>query len=180
MAPEADSPELQIRPAKRPEIPEVAEIYHAAWHGTHAAHIAPAVAAFRDSAFFVGRVESYAPPPLVALRDRRILGFAVWEGDKFSQLWLRLDARGRGVGAALAAETESRMAVAGVVRAHLTCMAVNEAGRRFYERLGWEVVGGFDTLLESAEGPVPVPCWRMEKTLGDAGHRPPLSWPPKN
>ncbi len=165
MAPAADGPELQIRSAERPEIIEIAEIYHAAWHGTHAAHIPPAVAAFRDLAFFVHRVEAYAPPPVVALRDGRILGFAVWEGDKFSQLWLRLDARGQGVGAALAAETEARMAAAGVVRAHLTCMAANEAGRRFYERRGWEVIEGFDTLLEAAEGPVPVPCWRMEKTL---------------
>ena len=165
MAPAAGGPDLQIRPAKRPEILKVAEIYHAAWHGTHAAHIAPAVVAFRDLDFFLRRIEAYASPPIVALRDGRIIGFAVSNGDKFSQLWVREEVRDQGVGAALAAETEARMAAAGVVRAHLTCMAANEAGRRFYERRGWEVVGGFDLPLESAEGPFPVPCWRMEKTL---------------
>lgn len=160
-----DTSNLLIRPAGKTDVPAVAEIYWSAWHETHAPFIPAAVAEFRDRQFFADRAQGFGAQMIVAELNGLVVGFAVWGDSQLDQLWLRGDVRGLGIGDSLADAAEERIAANGTDRAQLTCMAANEAARRFYERRGWRIVARFDKPLETAQGHAPVPCLRMEKEL---------------
>ena len=161
----SDTRDLQIRPAQAADLPAVAEIYWSAWHDTHAPFIPADVAAFRDRRFFTERAQSFGARLIVAELDGLVVGFAAWRDARLDQLWLYSDARGLGIGNRLAEAAEARIAANGTARAQLTCMAANEAARRFYEGRGWRIVKRFDKPLETAQGAAPVPCLGMEKDL---------------
>jgi len=78
---------------------------------------------------------------LVAESRGRIIGsvLAGWDGrrGRIYHLAVHLSERQRGIGRALMAEIESRLAARGCLRAHLHIEGGNAAAHAFYERLGW-------------------------------------------
>ncbi len=80
-------------------------------------------------------------PALVALTSRALVGVGLAQRAVVTDLWVARPARGRGVGAALLAALEARVASEGHSRARLRCVATNTRARAFYRRAGWHVVG---------------------------------------
>lgn len=75
---------------------------------------------------------------IVAEDAGRILGYAAVSRNHLENLFVDPAAQGRGVGAALLVEVESRVR-AGFERVTLRCLLVNPQARRFYERYGYQV-----------------------------------------
>ena len=162
--------EIALRTARPEELDRVAEIYWQAWHESHAPSIPRAVVEHRGPAFFRDRVKRLDPPPVVALRDGRVLGFVAWRQDRLDQLWIAPEGRGLGLGSRLLAHAEAQMAAAGHGLLWLDCKVGNESARRLYEKHGWQVVDSYDKPLGTATGQIGVAVWRMEKELaGTAG-----------
>jgi len=63
----------------------------------------------------------------------------------------------------LLAEAERLVALNGHERPWLAVVEGNARARRFYERNGWTDEGPFDYPVQSADGPIPVPCRRYVK-----------------
>ncbi|WP_134499869.1 GNAT family N-acetyltransferase [Microvirga pakistanensis] len=154
-----------IRTARRDELKEIGQLYHAVWRETQASLQPASVAAYRDEAFFVARARRFPTAPLVALSQGRILGFAAWTGCRLGQLYVLPEGRSLGIGRALLERSENAIRAGGFECAELHCLVGNDSARRFYERCGWRHTA---TLMEEAEtlnGPVEVACWEMTKEL---------------
>jgi phosphinothricin acetyltransferase len=89
---------------------------------------------------------------LVAEDDRSIAGWAslnrysprpVYDGVADLSVYVRRDARGRGIGAALLEQLESAARQQGFHKIVLFTFEFNKAGRRLYRRLGFHNVGTF-------------------------------------
>ncbi len=61
------------------------------------------------------------------------------------------------------AETQQRAAGHSLI--WLACGIGNDRARRFYEKAGWRMAGTRQVEAETAEDPVTLEIWRMEKDL---------------
>lgn len=93
------------------------------------------------------------------------MGFCLVRGDELYQLFVAAEARGTGAAAALVADAEARLAVAGVEVAWLACAIGNERAARFYEKCGWRRVGTMINPLDTPDGVLPLEVWRYERRL---------------
>lgn len=94
-------------------------------------------------------------------------GFCMVKDDELFQLFVRAEARGSGVAAALVTDAEARLAAAGVRTAWLACAIGNDRAARFYEKCGWRRVGNMVDEVETSDGTFALETWRYEKVLGD-------------
>ena len=74
----------------------------------------------------------------VTVVDGRVAGVGRIDGALISDLWLRPDCRGRGVGRDLLALLEAQIKAAGHRQARLRVVAENGPALRFYARHGWQ------------------------------------------
>jgi GNAT superfamily N-acetyltransferase len=156
---------LEIRSAGADEVSKVARFYHDVWHATQAPLQDRAVAGLRDLAWFTRRLKAASAPPLIALLDGRLVGFAAWTGDLLGQLFVAAPDQGQGIGRGLLLGAEIRMHEEGTKLAHLHCLVGNSRARRFYEKNGWALKGLESSPVESMEGPKKVAYWVMTKPL---------------
>jgi GNAT superfamily N-acetyltransferase len=77
----------------------------------------------------------------IAEADGRAAGFVAVEPPWLEALYVRPEAWGSGVAAALHDAALAELAAAGVRRATLWVLEANERARRFYERRGWRPDG---------------------------------------
>lgn len=116
-----------------------------------------------------GQLSPGRPGPEGGVDDRGgVVGVARWAVTAPGVGWLHslyVDPRcqGTGIGGALLAAVEQRLAAAGVTTAHLWAFAANASGRRFYAERGWALDG--EERVEDAFGEPEV---RFTKLLGDA------------
>ncbi len=159
------------RYAQASEVPQIAALYHAIWHETHARFMPEQECARRDIAFFHDRMAMLQPATLVVAHDRAIVGFAAWHDDVLSQVFVASARRGTGLASRLMSAAEREMAGHGVSLAKLHCVVGNDRARSFYERHGWAVLEQFvDPKTGRPDG---VPFWRMVKHLSNhsSNHR---------
>jgi len=154
-----------LRAAARDELEEIGRLYHAVWRETQAPLQPPAVAAYRDEAFFIERVKRFPVPPLAATCRGKLLGFAAWTENHLGQLYVAPEGRGLGLGRTLLQASETAIWAAGFDQARLHCLVGNDGARSFYERRGWRCAATVTEDAETPSGPVPVPCWEMVKAL---------------
>ena len=156
---------MQVRPADAGEIDHLAQLWHDAWHGSHAA-LAPAeLVRLRTLASFRDRLAVMLPNISVAGPAGAPLGLCAIRADELYQLFVSSQAHGTGVAAALIADAEARLAARGVELAWLACAIGNDRAARFYEKSGWRNAGSFVMMSETSNGPFPVDQWRFEKQL---------------
>ena len=156
---------MQVRPADAGEIDHLAQLWHDAWHGSHAA-LAPAeLVRLRTLASFRDRLAVMLPNISVAGPPGAPLGFCAIRNDELYQLFVSSQAHGTGVAAALIADAEARLAARGVELAWLACAIGNNRAARFYEKSGWRNAGTFVIMSDTSNGPFPLDQWRFEKRL---------------
>ncbi len=74
----------------------------------------------------------------VAESDSAIVGVGLYEKDWITDIWLKANFRGFGIGAALLQKMEAYVASDGYFMARLRVVRENEAAIRFYLRHGWQ------------------------------------------
>jgi GNAT superfamily N-acetyltransferase len=156
---------MQVRPADSAEIDPLAQLWHDAWHGSHAALAPPELVRLRTLPSFRDRIAVKLPHISVVGPSGAPLGFCAIKDDELNQLFVSVQAHGAGVAAALIADAEARLAANGVELAWLACAVGNMRAARFYEKSGWRNAGTFVMMSETSIGPFPVDQWRFEKRL---------------
>ncbi|WBL80437.1 GNAT family N-acetyltransferase [Bradyrhizobium xenonodulans] len=155
---------MQVRPADAGEIDHLAQLWHGAWHGSHASLAPPELVRLRTLPSFRDRL-AVMLPNISVVGPGAPLGFCAIRSDELYQLFVASQAHGAGVAAALIADAEARLAACGVELAWLACAVGNMRAARFYEKSGWHNAGTFVMLSETSNGPFPVDQWRFEKRL---------------
>jgi [ribosomal protein S18]-alanine N-acetyltransferase len=86
------------------------------------------------------------PPPydptdwsnaLVVTSHDEIVGVGLHENEWITDIWLKSEFRGLGIGTQLLNDLEKNVAKDGHSKASLRCVSENEAALRFYARHGW-------------------------------------------
>jgi ribosomal protein S18 acetylase RimI-like enzyme len=144
------------RPATVDDARAIAEIRVDAWRATYAGVVPASILDRMD----VGRSEAWLRELLATPEDRRTLvvedrpgriaGYAIVAGARdedaaglgeIEAIYLRPDARGRGLGRPLLEAATTSLAEAGFEAAVLWVLTANDGARRFYERAGFRPDG---------------------------------------
>ena len=117
----------------------------------------------RKRAAYLAELEAEGSFVLVARSEGRVLGYALvsiertasatWRFDEYAFLdsvCVLPEARGRGIGSALLAAVQERVAALGLARIHLDAVAANAEAIRLYERAGFAVE--FVTMVKRRGG----------------------------
>ena len=154
---------LEVRDFAPGDARTLGEIFHAAVHeGAAAAYSAEQRAAWSpqapDGPAWEARLNG--TETVVAVRDGRLLGFMTFirEQAYIDFTYVRPEAMGTGVAAALYAVIEGRARAARIARLSVDA---SELARPFFGRQGWQVVA----REEVVRGGVTLHRYRMEKVL---------------
>lgn len=158
-------PAIQVRTADAAEIDHLALLWHDVWHETHAPLHTLDLIRLRTLESFRERLRAALPGLFVAGPLGAPVGFYVLRGEELYQLFVSPAARGSGLGAALLADAEARLAKCGVETAWLVCAIGNRRAARFYEKNGWRLTGTIINPAETSAGPIPLEEWHYEKRL---------------
>lgn len=154
-----------LRSATTADSAAVAEIWLHGWRDGHLGHVSEDLVAIRTPSSFATRAADRVADTTVADVDGTVAGFVMLDADEVEQVYVAAAHRGTGVAAALLAEAERLVAVAGYSQAWLAVVAGNARARRFYERCGWVDEGAFDYPAKTATGSIAVPCHRYVKSV---------------
>jgi GNAT superfamily N-acetyltransferase len=155
---------MSVRPAEPAEIDHLAQVWYDGWQDAHAGILPAELTRIRTLESFRDRLQAALPDVRVVGPFPTPVGFCIVKGEELDQLFVSAQARGSGVAAALVADAETRLAVAGVEIAWLACAIGNERAARFYEKCGWRRAGTVAYQPEASDGP-PLEVWRYEKRL---------------
>lgn len=156
---------MQFRKAEVGETAAIAAMWHKGWHEGHAAHVPGDLVATRTIEEFRTRTAGYIAQTTVLEVDGQIAGFHMLDGDELYQFYVATDFRGSGVAAALMRHVEDAL---GGRQAWLACAVGNARAAAFYEKCGWRQAATEEYLVETADGPKAVSCWRYVKDLPPA------------
>lgn len=156
---------VTVRPAHSAEIDALGALWHDSWHDAHAEILPAELKRRRTLQSFRDRIERLLASVRVAGEPGAPLGFHILKGDELYQFYVRAEARGTGVAAALMRDAEARFLERGLETAWLACAIDNRRAARFYEKCGWRLAGNMISNLETPEGVFPLEVWRYEKRL---------------
>jgi ribosomal protein S18 acetylase RimI-like enzyme len=156
---------MNVRTAKETEIDNLAKLWFDGWQDAHSKILPAELARLRTLESLRERIQAALPTVRVVGPPGAPLGFCMVKGDELYQLYVSPQARGSGIAAALMADAEALLSVAGVKTAWLACAIGNERAARFYEKCGWHRVGTMVNRLETTEGPFLLDVWRYEKSM---------------
>jgi GNAT superfamily N-acetyltransferase len=156
---------MEIRNATPEEVDRLAKIWYDGWQDAHSRIVPAELTRVRTLESFRARLRAALDSVRVVGKLGEPTGFCMVKGDELDQLFVSAEARGSGAAAALLADAEARLSVAGVELAWLACAIGNERAARFYEKCGWRRAGTVVSLLETSVGTIPLEVWRYEKRL---------------
>lgn len=156
---------VQVRNAEPTEVQELARIWYDAWQDAHAALLPAALARLRTLESLAERLRGALPQVRVAGSRGAPVAFCIVKDEQLYQLFVKAEARGTGIAAALVADAEENLARNGVGKAWLSCAIGNDRAARFYEKCGWRRMGTVTGILETTDGGFPLDVWRYEKLL---------------
>ncbi|HEX5589041.1 MAG TPA: GNAT family N-acetyltransferase [Candidatus Limnocylindrales bacterium] len=141
-----------VRPATAADARSIAEIRIASWRATYAGIVPAAILErmdlARNEAFFGGLIAAEPPRATLVVEDAegRIAGFALAAPSRdddapgcgeIEAIYLRPEARGRGLGRPLLDAAAASLLAAGFGTVVLWVLTANVGARRFYERAGF-------------------------------------------
>jgi GNAT superfamily N-acetyltransferase len=156
---------MEIRNAHESEIDALAELWYDGWQDAHAAVVPAELKQLRSRESFTERMGKMLPNVRTVGPVGMPLGFYVNKADELYQLFVSAEARGKGVAAALIADSEARLREGGFETVWLACAIGNERAARFYEKSGWTRTGTFVSEIPIGDGIFPLEVWRYEKSL---------------
>lgn len=154
-----------IRPAHPDDLPALTEIWHQGWHEAHAADVPATLTALRTRADFTRRLIGFGANLRVGGPEGGPLGLVALKEGEINQLYVAPPARGTGLAGALMAEAETLLAARGTRVALLDCGLANHRAARFYTSQGWREEGVIEVMLDTSQGPYPLPVRRFTKRL---------------
>src|SRR5882724_2498113 len=98
---------MHVRSAEAAEIEQLAKIWYDGWQDAHARLLPAELARIRTLESFKARLESSLTKVRVAGPPLDPAGFCTVKGDELYQLYVKGEARGTGVAAALMADAEA-------------------------------------------------------------------------
>lgn len=149
-----------IRAATEADAPVIADIQARTWRWAYGDFIAPDDMPVAEERVPVWREHIAGGGVRVFDQDGTVVGYAAVQGDELKGLYVDPAAQGAGVGGRLLADAVELIRAAGHARAWLYVYAENAHGCAFYERHGWEAVGGL-----VGEGKWRAPGRRYERDL---------------
>ncbi|MGW5959084.1 N-acetyltransferase family protein [Methylorubrum thiocyanatum] len=154
-----------VRFAGVQDLRPVASLYHRVWHETHGSHMPRAEREARDEGFFLGRIAGLMPNVIVGEDEGTVVGFVAWTGPLLGQLFLDAAARGSGFAQRLMEAAELGLRHQDVWEAELHCLVGNTRARRFYERVGWRMLGIIAEPVKGDADGEERDFWVMRKRL---------------
>jgi putative acetyltransferase len=127
-----------VRPAGAEDAPALADIAERSYRAAFRDILEPDVLEGRNVAFFAKRFAASWERMLVAVEDETPIGFLLMTSGHIDMLFMDTDASGKGGGALLLREAETRGARS------LECFRDNHGARRFYERHGWRMTRDYE------------------------------------
>jgi GNAT superfamily N-acetyltransferase len=161
----ADDRVVTLRPGKREDAGEVAEIWRLGWRDGHLGFVPEELVEARTDDSFRARAAERVDDTTVAVVDGGIAGFVMVVDDEVEQVYVAAAHRGTGVAGALMREAERQVRASGHSKAWLAVVAGNARARAFYERAGWQDEGPFEYAATAENGPIAVPCHRYTKPV---------------
>jgi ribosomal protein S18 acetylase RimI-like enzyme len=149
-----------IRRATPDDAAAIAAIQARGWRWAYSDFIAPEEMPVVEEREPVFRELAASGAVRVFDQDGAVVGYASVLDDELTSLYVDPAAQGAGVGTQLLADAVERIRAAGHARAWLYVYADNGQGRAFYERHGWERVGGLVGV-----GRWRAPGYRYERDL---------------
>lgn len=153
------------RPATPADVPALSRIWHDGWQEAHADHTPAALHRLRTPDSFATRLAADLANTRAAGPIGAPLGLCITHGDELYQLYVSPAARGTGMAARLIDDGEARIRDAGHSVARLYAIPENARALAFYTKQGWTIGPVEEVLLETLEGPFPLPCARLTKRL---------------
>ncbi|MBM7068115.1 GNAT family N-acetyltransferase [Actibacterium sp. 188UL27-1] len=154
-----------MRSAQIADAPELARIWHDAWHDAHAGLVPAALVSQRSPDEFHQRMAEQLPQLRVTGPVGALVGLVKLIENKVDDLFIDRPARGTGAAQALLADVEASVKAAGRDMIWLVCAIGNDRAARFYEKSGWHRVGDVVIDLQTTAGPFSTTLWRYEKRL---------------
>jgi thiosulfate/3-mercaptopyruvate sulfurtransferase len=154
-----------IRPARRDDVPVLAQIWYDGWCDAHLGEVPEELVAARTRASFDERTAARVADTDVVEVDGVVRGLAMVHDDEVEQVFLAREARGSGVAALLLDAAERRVRGHGHERAWLAVVPGNGRARAFYARRGWHDEGDLARRLRVGDGEVVVACRRYTKVV---------------
>ncbi|GGE37598.1 hypothetical protein GCM10011360_26740 [Primorskyibacter flagellatus] len=154
-----------FRQAEERDAAAIAALWHSGWIDGHGHFAPPSLWAVRTEESFLLRTNRHLSQFRVVTGGDRLLGFHLCKGDEVNQFYLAPEARGSGLAGRLMTDAETQQRAAGHSLIWLACGIGNDRARRFYEKAGWRMAGTRQVEAETAEDPVTLEIWRMEKDL---------------
>ncbi|MCU0905831.1 MAG: GNAT family N-acetyltransferase [Tabrizicola sp.] len=154
-----------VRNANAEDVEALSQIWMEGWTDAHDGLLPPELGRFRTMQDFRERLLSGLDSIRVAVLDGQLAGFAMVKKDELDQLYVAREARGSGAAFALQTDALAVIRHAGHRRAWLACAIGNHRAARFYEKVGWTLVGIVTIRLDTPDGPIPLKVWRYEITI---------------
>jgi len=156
------APPRLLRPATEADVEAIAALWHTGWQEAHLGQVPEALARARGLDDLRRRVAEDLDHIHVAPSADGVAGFVTVHDDEVEQLYVALEARGRGVADGLLDHAEQIIAE-GHDRAWLAVVAANRRARAFYARRGWADAGPLAYQARTGSGTVTVAVRRYEK-----------------
>ncbi len=160
-----------IRPAVAADLAPLADLappadlWHAAWHDAHAAHVPAELVELRTRDAFEQRLRGFGDRLRVAETPDGLAGLCVVQENRIDQIYVAAAARGTGAAALLLADGEARLRRSGATLAQLDCVIENHRAIRFYEKHFWRRQGVETGTVETAQGAFRLPLMILVKRL---------------
>lgn len=155
----------EIRKPTKPDLPALTQLWYDGWQVAHAAHVPASLTAIRTFESFALRLSALINDIRVIGEPGAPLGFCITKGPEVYQIFVRPEAQGTGVAAALITDGLGRIQTAGHTSAKLDVNLENKRAIAFYEKMGWQRKGVETIMLDTLTDPYPLPCLVMTKEL---------------
>lgn len=156
---------MEIRGAFVSETEALAKLWYNGWNDAHSNLVPEAFAKLRTFEDFTQRLGRVLDNVRVVGAKDDPLGFHIVKLDELNQLYVREDARGKGVAQELISDAESKILSQGFEIAWLACGIGNNRAAKFYQKCGWKMARKFLYEAETSEGIFKFDVWRYEKQL---------------